>query len=216
MKLLCKGVPVKMTRDINKVFSRLKYREPGIIGEREAQHAAVAVPIVHEKGQPSILFQIRSYQLKQQPGDISFPGGKMEADDLTSAETAARELCEETGIKRFNAAHIAPLDKWMTPYGVVIYPHVFSISETSFSPNEEVEELFTVPLHVLMTQKPETYHLSSTADIPEDFPYEKIAGGKNYQFRRTVFPEVFYEYEGKHIWGLTARILQHFLRVVES
>ncbi|QQK75697.1 CoA pyrophosphatase [Salicibibacter cibarius] len=205
-----------MTTDINEVFSRLKHREPGIIGEREAQHAAVAIPIVNEKEQPSILFQIRSYRLKHQPGDISFPGGKMEADDLTSVETAARELCEETGIKRFNAAHIAPLDKWMTPYGVVIYPHVFSISETSFAPNEEVEELFTVPLHVLLKQTPETYQISSKADVPEDFPYEKIAGGKNYQFRRTVMPEVFYEYEGKHIWGLTARILRHFLRIVDS
>ncbi|WP_090398429.1 NUDIX hydrolase [Natribacillus halophilus] len=204
-----------MSEQINQVFSFLKRREPGIIGESEAQQSAVAVPIVHEDEQPSILLQIRSQALKDQPGDISFPGGKMEDDDLTSVETAARELCEETGIKRFNAAHISALDKWMTPYGMIIYPHVFSVTETSFTPNEEVEELFTVPLNTLMKQTPETYHISSSADIPEDFPFEKIEGGKNYQFRRTVFPEVFYEYEGKHIWGLTARILQHFLRMVE-
>ncbi|MBB6448577.1 8-oxo-dGTP pyrophosphatase MutT (NUDIX family) [Geomicrobium halophilum] len=202
-----------MSEQINQIFARLKKHEGGIIGESEAQHSAVALPIVLENQKPSLLFQTRSYHLKNQPGDICFPGGKMEEQDLNSAETAVRELCEETGIKRLDATHIASLDKWMMPYGIVIHPHVFSLTDTSFAPNDEVEELFTVPIDALLNQKPEVYTISSKAELPEDFPYEKIPGGKDYPFRQTRLPEIFYEYKGKHIWGLTARILQHFLRV---
>ena len=44
-----------------------------------------------------------------------------------------------------------------------------------------------------------------------DFPYDKIANGNQYQWRSRVIEEWFYDYEQYTIWGLTARILKHFI-----
>ncbi|GAK11350.1 CoA pyrophosphatase [Geomicrobium sp. JCM 19039] len=197
-------------------FRKLKYRQPGVIGEQEAVKFAVALPIMYENDEPVLLFQVRSSKMRRQPGDICFPGGKIETEDLTSVEAAARELSEETGIPRSKAAHISSLDRWLTPYGIVVYPHVFLIDPTPLAPNDEVEELFTVPIADLLKQAPERIPIPLRPEPPEDFPYERIAGGRNYPFRTAKLPELFYEHEGRHIWGLTARILEHFLEVLNE
>lgn len=214
-RLSCRTIPMKGLTLVDEMinYNALRKRLPGVIGEDTARKFAVALPIMHMNGEPNLLFQVRSQKMRQQPGDICFPGGKMELSDLTSREAAVRELSEETGIPRAKAAHIGELDRWLTAYGIVVYPHVFMIDDVTLAPNEEVAELFTVPIASLRNQHPDQIIIPITPDPPDDFPYEKIAGGRDYQFRKSSIPELFYEYEGRHIWGLTARILQHFLKI---
>ncbi len=51
---------------------------------------------------------------------------------------------------------------------------------------------------------------------PSDFPYEKIINGKDYQWRTREMEEWFYDYEQYTIWGLTARILKHFVEILKN
>ncbi|WP_193744820.1 hypothetical protein [Geomicrobium sp. JCM 19037] len=91
-----------------------------------------------------------------------------------------------------------------------MYPHVFLIDPTPLAPNDEVEELFTVPIADLLKQTPERIPIPLRPEPPEDFPYERIAGGRNYPFRTAKLPELFYEHEGRHIWDSLRESLNIF------
>ena len=49
----------------------------------------------------------------------------------------------------------------------------------------------------------------------KDFPYDKIVNGDKYQWRARTIEEWFYDYEKYTIWGLTARILKHFIEMIK-
>ena len=59
--------------------------------------AAVVVPLLEMHGEPAVLFQVRSSQMAWQPGDICFPGGRVQLDE-TPCQAARREMAEELGI----------------------------------------------------------------------------------------------------------------------
>ncbi len=76
---------------------------------------------------------------------------------------------------------------------------------------EEVEEVFTVPLQWLLKYEP-YMHLVSVEPVPSlDFPFDKIVNGTQYQWRTRTMEEWFFDYDKYTIWGLTARILKHFI-----
>ena len=81
---------------------------------------------------------------------------------------------------------------------------------------DEVEEVFTVPLSYLMNAKPEKYRVDFEVRPESDFPYELIQGGKDYDWRPRKLDEYFYFYEDRVIWGLTAKILTHFLSLIHT
>nr|MDH3175516.1 hypothetical protein [Bacillus pumilus] len=80
---------------------------------------------------------------------------------------------------------------------------------------EEVEETFTVPLSWLSQYEPYLHHVSVQPTPAEDFPYEKIMNGEKYRRGSRSIEEWFYDYENYTIWGLTARILKHFVTVAK-
>ena len=53
-------------------------------------------------------------------------------------------------------------------------------------------------------------------DAPEDYPYELIPHGKNYPFLQATYPQHFYIWKEYVIWGMTARILNHFLKLLKN
>lgn len=196
----------------------LKHRKQGLLGENKSFRSAVFLPLLELKGQPHVLFEKRAADLKVQPGEICFPGGAIDKNDASPAQAAIRETSEELKIACDDIELIAPLDIIASPFNAIVYPFVGFIhnpQKISFNPSE-VEELFCVPLQHLIDQDPLKYVLHLAVQMPEDYPYELVPGGKNYPYRTGKMPQQFYFWEDRIIWGLTARILHHLLELLNA
>lgn len=201
-------------QDIQNLFQN---RTPGILGEENVPKSAVMLPLLEDHGKLSVLFQIRSHSLKNHPGDICFPGGHMEPSDLSPLGTALRETSEELNINPKDLTVFGPLDIFVTPSQLIIYPFVGKISAgVQISPlTEEVEKFFCIPLDVLIFLKPIMSEAKVKVKPQEGFPYQLIHNGTDYTWREGVYPIYFYSYKDYPIWGITARILHHFLQLVK-
>ncbi|MUK88639.1 NUDIX domain-containing protein [Ornithinibacillus sp. L9] len=204
--------------DISKIINTLKDRKPSILGYDELKKSAVLLPLVEVEGKTHVLFEVRSMNLRSQPGDICFPGGRIDPKDSTPQDCAIRETTEELGIPYNAVKDIIPLDYIVSDFGRIIYPFVGKITNpTIITPNEsEVGEVFTVPLSFFLQTPPESYKVHFQVIPEENFPFELIVGGKDYNWQVRHINELFYKYEDKVIWGLTAKILTHFLELIRK
>ena len=80
----------------------------------------------------------------------------------------------------------------------------------------EVKELFAVPLSYLFDCEVQEFKTESLLQMPADFPYEKIASGREYNFRVGKYPVLFIDFDDKTIWGITARITASFIRTLKD
>ncbi|HEU4965035.1 MAG TPA: CoA pyrophosphatase [Bacilli bacterium] len=199
---------------IAETFAR---REAGILGEQSLKKAAVFVPLLEQDGELHVLFQERAHHLRNQPGEICFPGGRVEAQDANPRATAVRETCEELGLPEQGVEVLGKLDI-LVSYFQIIYPYVGRIREPGqIAPDaDEVAEVFTVPLSDLLQQEPEMHPVGFQVVPPDEFPFDWIQNGRAYHWRQGKIPQYFYFYEDRIIWGLTARILHHFLAIVRE
>lgn len=196
----------------------LKQRKQGILGENQSFRSAVLMPLLELNGEPHVLFEKRAADLKVQPGEICFPGGAIDLKDASPAQAAIRETSEELKISQQDIELVAPLDIMVSPFNAIVYPFAGVINNPqniSCNPGE-VDEIFYVPLQHLIDQDPLEYVISLAVQMPEDYPYELVPGGKNYPYRMGKMPQQFYFWEDRIIWGLTARILHHFLELLQS
>jgi len=199
------------------LVDQLKNREPHVIDHETYRKSAVLVPLVYIDGEYHVLFEVRAKGLRSQPGEICFPGGRVDLEDPSVEYTAIRETSEELGVAEEQIKVIAALDFLPTAHQLIIYPFVGYIEEfEAISPNSaEVEATFIVPLQHFINQEPEKYHLYLRPEPEESFPYHLIPNGENYDWRRSSVPEYFYYYKDYVIWGLTARILRHFIQLIK-
>lgn len=206
-----------MRKTIDTVVKKLQKRTPTIMDFDKFAQYAVLLPLIQKDDEMFVLFEVRSLQLRRQPGEICFPGGKMDLCDQSPRETAIRETCEELGIEREHITHIVPLDYMFSPFGMVIYPFAAFVDMTCMKINEkEVAEVFTVPLSFFVETKPDIYHVQLEPKPEEHFPFEHIPGGREYNWRPRQIEEYFYYYEDKVIWGLTAKIVYHFTQLIQK
>jgi 8-oxo-dGTP pyrophosphatase MutT (NUDIX family) len=117
----------------------------------EPAQAAVLVPIVL-RDELTVLFTQRTDTLKKHPGQIAFPGGRVDAEDTSAIETALREAQEEIGLARHHVEPIGYLDGYRTGTGFAITPVVALITPpfTLHLAADEVADAFEVPLSFLM------------------------------------------------------------------
>jgi peroxisomal coenzyme A diphosphatase NUDT7 len=202
---------------VSSIVSKLEGRQPGVLGQKTTKHSAILLPLVEVNDELSVLFEVRSEHLKSQPGEICFPGGRIDSTDLNAEAAAVRELSEELGVNEDLVEVIAPLDYLVTPFRGVIYPFVGKVEDISkIQPNEaEVAATFTVPLNYLYNQEPKMYEMGITFEPASDFPFHLIPNRKTYNARTQSVQELFYFYEDYVIWGLTARVLNHFLTLTK-
>ncbi len=195
-----------------------KGRKAKVLGHAEVSKYAVLVPLIAEDEDYYVVFEKRAATLKWQPGEICFPGGRMEPDDRGTKASAIRETCEELGLDPEDIEVIAPLDVMVHPGNFIIVPYLAFINDRSkINPNhQEVERLLYVPLSFLMNTEPQQHNVSVRMFMEEDFPFELIPHGKNYPMRTGSYMQYFYFWEGEVIWGMTSRILQHFLDLLKS
>lgn len=196
------------------LYDKFHRRPPGIDKLDRLWEAAVLIPLVETPAGISILFEERAHGLRRQPGEICFPGGKVECGDGGFAHTAVRETCEELGIKSEQIVLCGELDALVTHAGPIIHPFVGVLKASGeFSFNKsEVERVFTVPLEKLLQQTPQRYSMYLADRAGKDFPFE-LAPSRSREWRRhKEYYVYFYRWEGEVIWGLTARMLYAFLR----
>lgn len=199
-------------------FEKLTGRQPGLMDIQEYFVSAVLLPIVEKEGKEYILFEVRSEHLDRQPGEICFPGGKIEKGE-TPEKTALREAMEELGISTGDIKLLGPLDLLVAPLGTVIYPFAGRIiNPQKITPDPgEVAEVFTVPLDFFLQTPPSRTEAEVAIRYGTNFPLEKVAPeyGPGWK-RRWAFSMYYYEYDKYFIWGMTCKILVNFLQVIRS
>ena len=150
-----------------------------------------------------------------QPGEICFPGGRIESGE-TPERAALRELWEELRIPSWQVTLLGPMDK-MVHFSGTVYPQVGRVAAEAMNalyPNpDEVEEVFTVPLEYFLTQPRKHYTYHMTPDNLQELP-EPLAEYVRHYKQTFVTPVWFYE--GHTIWGMTARAVEAFLKFFEA
>lgn len=203
---------------LDKLKNQLDNNRFLFIGEETAFRSAILIPLVQVDGEWHILFEVRAFTMRKQPGDISFPGGRIDSTDPTPLAAALRETHEELGVNPETVTLVSPLSPYIASPAFVVYPFVAVIDydQIIHSYNkEEVEEVFTVPVKWLLNHKPYMHIVSVEPTPAADFPFEKIMNGAQYKWRDRPIEEWFFDYKNYTIWGLTARILKHFIEIIK-
>jgi len=158
-------------------------------GVTAAKPAAVLIPVV-ERPSPMVILTQRTADLPSHPGQIAFPGGKIDGEE-TPAGAALREAEEEIGLAPTLVEPLGYLDLYLTFSGFRILPMVARI-EPDFEltlNRSEVAEAFEVPLDYLM--RPENYQRKSR------------------DWKGIVRHYYEIPYRNRYIWGVTAGILRN-------
>lgn len=194
-------------------LSRLSEHRPALIGADECMKSAVCIPLIRKEQEYEVLFEVRSSKIVHQPGDVCFPGGMLEPGE-TPEEAAAREMMEELLITGEQFRILGLMDVLYTGHRLMMYPYAAELYEYEGTySKDEVEEVFTVPLAFFLHTKPDIYRVEAQVFPGEDFPYELVYGGKEYQWRKRKEDVLFYQYEGHVIWGLTAKVMRSFVGI---
>ncbi|MEI9990905.1 MAG: CoA pyrophosphatase [Rhizomicrobium sp.] len=153
--------------------------------------AAVLLPLILRR-EPHVLLTQRTDSLTQHAGQVAFPGGRVEPNDVSLVETALRETQEETGIEPAFVTVAGFLDAYETGTGYAILPVVGILSEGfALAPHEgEVASIFEVPLAFLLD------------------PANRKKQSREFQGRTRSF--YAFTYEDHYIWGATAAMLIDF------
>lgn len=165
---------------------------PGTVlpGDRVLRPAAVLVGLQVWRDDMTVVLTKRSSRLKHHPGQIAFPGGKLDPEDDGPIGAALREAHEEIGLPPAHVEVLGTLPTHETVTGFTVTP-VVGLVQTPFDERPEageVDEVFRVPLA----------HVTA----PEHF----IVQGRYWRRHRRYYYTV--PYGPYYIWGATARILR--------
>lgn len=177
---------------------------------------AVLVPLVERPDGWHLLYEVRAAALHHQPGEVCFPGGKMEPGE-TPVDCAVRETREELGVTPEQIEVLGRLDFVLRGQSIV-YPVLahLRVDEPSALPigPDEVAEVFTVPLQWLREHPPQVYRRTLPIH-PADFPYDAVGVSPNYPWAPLALEVPIYHGLPHPLWGLTARITAHLAEQID-
>ena len=203
-----------MLINVRDIEEKLKKRPVGTVDWYK--FFSVTIPLIETEEGLSMVFEVRAAGLKTQPGDICFPGGRMEEGE-TALQCALRELKEETDISPSDLRVLGQFDTLHEFSGHTLYTFAVSLAPQALQKarlnQEEVAELFTVPLKFFRENTAEIYDIDVVSDV-SDFPYDKTGISPDYKWRKGKNLLPLYRYEDKIIWGITARIVKWFIEQI--
>lgn len=162
----------------------------------ELKESAVLIPLRAGPSGLEIVLTKRSEQLRKHAGEISFPGGRQDPEDISLVHTALRETWEEIGIPTHDVQIYGALLRMPTVTGFAITAYVGEFSTTvPLNPNpEEIDELIVAPLSEL--SDPGIHRV-------EDLLWQ----GETY-------PVHYFDYLHHNVWGATGFMLHEFFRFI--
>lgn len=163
-------------------------------GSRDLRQAAVLVPVIARDEGLCVLFTQRAADLPSHAGQVSFPGGRVQAGDEGPVGAALRETREETGIAPAFVEPLGMLDPYETVTGFAVSP-VVGIVHPGFELKPDVREvahIFEVPFLFLMNPANQETHT------------------RTYQGQTRHYYAM--PYDGHYIWGATAGMLINLYR----
>jgi 8-oxo-dGTP pyrophosphatase MutT (NUDIX family) len=175
--------PVRGDHDADPVLQKIAEIRP-------IRPAAVLVAVI-DHPEPTVLLTQRAQHLPDHPGQISFPGGKIDKSDADPLDAALREAEEEIGLSRGAVEPLGYLDLYMTTLGYRIMPLIARVKpgfELALN-TAEVDAAFEVPLAFLMDRTNMEKHSREWQGMERH--YYAITFGERY------------------IWGVTAGILRN-------
>lgn len=203
--------------EIDRIKRKLVERKPQPI-EPMAKFA-ILIPLIEIEGKWELIFELRSMDLRSQPGEVSFPGGSLEENE-TYKEAAVRETMEELRIEEDNIQVLGELDYLISYSNMRIHCFLARISGLNvdkINPNPgEVDHIFTVPLDFFLENEPKEYYLEMETKYNAEFPYNLIPNGENYDFRKPRRKIYFYQYGDYIIWGYTAAMAKHLVDIIKT
>ena len=196
--------------ELEKLEGLLEGRTPGLMDA--TWRYAVLVPLVESEQGWQVLYEVRSAKLHRQPGEVCFPGGKMERAESPES-CALRETWEELSIPQNHIRLLGRLDFIAHRANFILYPVLALVEEEAvdglhLNP-DEVAEVFQVPLEHLRNEPPLEYHYDLIPRPDENFPYELIGIPRDYRWQIGGEDVPIYPWKGHIIWGLTGRITRH-------
>jgi 8-oxo-dGTP pyrophosphatase MutT (NUDIX family) len=177
----------------------LAHRKPERVEDADGYtHASVLLPLFIKDGRYWILFMRRTHTVEYHKGEVSFPGGSVDAGDTSLEQTALRETFEEVGIRGEDIEILGQLDDMLTatsrfivhPFvGIVPFPYAFTLNK------REVDYLIEVPLRFFLEDaRPQFVTMSYDGES---------------------FETPAFIYKNTIIWGATQRILDNFLGLIK-
>jgi 8-oxo-dGTP pyrophosphatase MutT (NUDIX family) len=173
------------------------YRPPGDTTFRPSRTAAVLVPLL-DLPEPEMVFTRRAEHLPQHPGQVSFPGGAAEVNDVSAVQTAMREAYEEIGLPPQITRPIGFLDRMDTISDYRVLPVVALITPPVkwVVDEREVAEVFSVPLSVVLDK--ERYEARTS------------------EWQGNAYTLYTLHWQGQKIWGATAAMLMNLITRMQN
>jgi 8-oxo-dGTP pyrophosphatase MutT (NUDIX family) len=161
-------------------------------------NSAVLVPIVLHADAPTVLLTRRTDHLRDHPGQIGFPGGRVEPEDAGPLEAALREVDEELGL----SSRLVEVAGYLQTHAVV----------TGFAVTPVVG--FVPPGQDL---RPDPFEVADVFEVPLGYFMDEANLAVSVRTINGVELPVFeYRYEDRRIWGATALMLRNLILIINK
>lgn len=179
---------------------------------KSTRESAVMVLFTIKDNTPYLILEERSHEMRTQPGEISFPGGRIDKGE-TPTEAALRETKEELGIDPDKITIIGELDYYITHFEMVLHPILgIYLGELDFKDINplEVHKVHLIDFNYFLETEPTKHGATVGVHPDENFPIDP------YDWRKLSYSINFYQTENILIWGMTANMIKALVDIIKE